>query len=140
MISPQIHTFDEIDIGQKKQFDVTLTESLVDDFAKLSGDFNPLHMDENYAKSTKFGKRICHGLLLTSFFSQLVGMYIPGKNSLYFSQTVKFMSPCYINDKIIVSGEVISKSNSTKIITLKTQITNTSKNCLINGEAKVIVR
>ena len=113
---------------------------MIDDFAELSGDYNPLHMNDIYAKSTKFKQRVCHGLLLTSFFSQLIGMFLPGKNSLYLSQTVKFVSPCFINDEIIVEGKVIDKSSSTKIITLKTTITNTTGNRLIDGQAKVLVR
>ena len=80
------HKLEEIEIGQKKKFSIKVTESMVNEFAKISGDFNPLHMDEQYAKSTKFGRRVCHGMLLASFFSRLVGMYLPGKNSLYFSQ------------------------------------------------------
>jgi len=80
---------------------------MVYEFAKLSGDYNPLHMDENYSKSTKFNKRVCHGLLLTSFFSQLVGMHLPGKNALYLSQTVKFMSPCFIDEEICIESEII---------------------------------
>jgi acyl dehydratase len=70
----------DIKIGQKKSFEVVVTESMVDDFAKLSGDNNLLHMDENYAKSNNFKGRVCHGMLLASFFSRLAGMYIPGKN------------------------------------------------------------
>ncbi len=140
MIKPSDYVFEDITPGQKKQFKIVVTESMVKEFAKLSGDYNPLHMDENYSKSTKFKKRVCHGLLLTSFFSQLLGMHMPGKNSLYLSQTVKFVSPCFINDEIIVEGKVIDKSSSTKIITLKTTITNTTGNRLIDGQAKVLVR
>ena len=137
---PDEYSFEEIITGQKKQFKVIITESMINDFAELSGDYNPLHMNDSYAKSTKFKQRVCHGLLLTSFFSQLIGMFLPGKNSLYLSQTVKFVSPCFINDEIIVEGKVIDKSSSTKIITLKTTITNTTGNRLIDGQAKVLVR
>jgi len=71
------YNFDDILIGLKKEFRVRITESIVEDFAKLSGDYNPLHMDQNYAKSTKFGNRIAQGMLLSSFFSQLVSMKLP---------------------------------------------------------------
>ena len=77
--------FDEIQIGEKASFTVKITKEMVEIFAQLSGDFNPLHMDDTYAEKTKFGKRVCHGMLLSSLFSQLVGMFLPGKNSLYFS-------------------------------------------------------
>lgn len=134
------YSFEDITIGQKEIFEVVITESMVNEFAKISGDYNPLHMDANYAQTTKFEKRVCHGLLLASFFSQLIGMYLPGKNALYMSQTLNFISPCYVNDKIIIKGEVFKKSLSTKIITLRTKIFNIMDNCIVDGEAKVLVR
>ncbi len=134
------YLLDDIEVGQKEKFEVVITESLVNAFADISGDYNPLHIDENYANSTDFKHRVCHGMLLASFFSRLVGMYLPGKNALYFSQSVKFISPCFINDKILVEGEVLEKSNASRIITLKTTITNDSGECLVDGQAKVIVR
>lgn len=134
------YVLNDIKVGQKEKFEVVITESLVNAFADISGDYNPLHVDENYASSTNFKHRVCHGMLLTSFFSRLVGMYLPGKNALYFSQSVKFISPCFINDKILVEGEVLEKSNASRIITLKTTITNDSGKCLVDGQAKVIVR
>jgi acyl dehydratase len=137
---PNEFLFNEISIGQKESFNVKISESMMNDFSKLSGDFNPLHMDESFAKSSSFGKRISHGMLLSSFFSQLVGMKLPGKNALYFSQTLNFRSPCYIGDDILVKGEVIEKSSSTKIITISTSIFNKTGTCLVDGIAKVIVR
>lgn len=134
------YNFDDISIGLKKEFRVRITESIVEDFAKLSGDYNPLHMDQNYAKSTKFGNRIAHGMLLSSFFSQLVGMYIPGKNALYFSQTLNFKHPCFINEEVLIQGEVKEKSLATKIITISTKILNSSDELLVDGLAKVIIR
>lgn len=130
----------DIKLGLKEKFMITVTEEMVNDFAQLSGDCNPLHMDNNYASSTKFGNRICHGMLLASFFSRLVGMHIPGKNSLYFSQTLKFISPCFIGDEVLVEGEVLDKSDATKIITLKTTILNNFGKCLVDGQAKVLLR
>jgi acyl dehydratase len=79
-------------------------------------------------------------MLLGSFFSRLVGMYLPGKNALYFSQTLNFQAPCFAGDVVSVEGEVIDKSDATKIITLKTAIYNQQRNCLVDGIAKVIVR
>jgi len=133
-------SFNNIHVGQKESFSKKIIESMLDEFSDFSGDFNPLHMDESFAESSTFKKRIVHGMLLASFFSQLVGMKLPGKNALYFSQTLNFRSPCYINDEIQIIGEVIDKSSSTKIITISTSIINSSGTCLIDGTAKVIVR
>ena len=141
MIEPAFeHKFEEIKIGTKKKFNEKIDGSKLETFAKLTGDYNPLHMDEKYAARTKFGKRICHGMLLASFFSKLVGMYLPGKNALYFSQTLNFQAPCYLGDEVTIEGEIIDKSDSTRIITIKTLINNQTGNCLVDGIAKVIVR
>ena len=137
---PSEYTFEQIEIGDTVKFTEKITKLHLDNFAKLSGDYNPLHMDENYAKNTKFKKQVCHGMLLASLFSRLVGMYIPGKNSLYFSQTLNFQAPCYVNDQLTIQGEVVDKSNSTRMITLKTTIHNNLGICLVDGLAKVLVR
>jgi len=137
---PLKFTLDDIKIGQKHKFEVVITELMVNEFAKLSGDYNPLHMDDNYAKSTDFKQRVCHGMLLASFFSRLAGMYLPGKNALYFSQSLKFVTPCFLNEKVFVEGEVVDKSDASRIITLKTRITSNSGKCIVDGQAKVLVR
>ena len=134
------YSFDEIKTGFKKNFEVIITEPMLTDFAKLSGDYNPLHMNEEYASSTSFKKQVCSGMFLATFFSRLVGMYLPGKHALYFSQSLNFVNPCFVGDKITIEGEVIDKSIATKIITLKTTITNESSKRIIDGEARVIVR
>lgn len=140
MIDACEYQFNDIKIGQTETFELVITESMLDDFARLSGDYNPLHMNENYANSTIFKRRVCHGMLVASFFSQLVGMYIPGKNALYFSQTLKFIHPCFIDDVLKIEGKVLDKSESTKLITLKTSVFNDIGKCIIDGQAKVLVR
>ena len=109
-------------------------------FAKLSGDFSPIHMDDEYAKSTKFKGRVVHGMLLASFLSRMVGMYIPGKHALYTSQSLEFPHPCFIDDEITVSSVVIDKSQSTKIIKIESKITNKKNEILLNGVGRIIVR
>ena len=133
------HTFEDLFVGQKVAFSEKIDESLLTDFARLSGDFNPLHMDEDYALNTNFEKRVCHGMLLASFFSQLVGMYLPGKNSLYFSQSLNFRNPCFIGDEVTIEGEITEKKSNTKIITINTTISR-GTTIIIDGTAKVIVR
>jgi len=79
-------------------------------------------------------------LLLVSFFSRLIGMYLPGENALCLSQSINYLLPAFIGDEITVEGEVITKSSATRIITLKTIIKNNSGKCLIDGQAKILVR
>ena len=136
---PSEHTFEDLFVGQKVTFSEKIDELLLTDFAKLSGDFNPLHMDEDYALNTNFEKRVCHGMLLASFFSQLVGMYLPGKNSLYFSQSLNFRNQCFVDDEVIIAGEITEKKSNTRIITIKTTISR-GTTIIIDGTAKVIVR
>jgi len=138
--NPTEYKFEEIKIGTKKMFTVQIAESMLNDFAKLSGDYNPLHMDANYAAITPFKNRVCHGMLLVSFFSRLIGMYLPGKNALYFSQTLNFQFPCFIGDKVTIEGQVIDKSESTKMITIKTVAYNQEGKIAVDGVATVIVR
>tara|TARA_Y100000590_G_scaffold435818_1_gene555703 strand:- start:18956 stop:19387 length:432 start_codon:yes stop_codon:yes gene_type:complete len=133
-------TFDQIKIGLSKKFNVKITQSLVDDFSKISGDFSPIHVNEEFAKSTKFERKIVHGMLLASFLSRMVGMYLPGKYAMYASQTLEFRNPCFIGDEITISSIVIDKSESTKIIKIESKITNNKKDILLYGEGRIIVR
>jgi len=132
--------FDQINIGDSKEFKITITNSMVDEFATISGDFNPLHTDEKYAQSTKFEKRVAHGMLLASFLSQMVGMYLPGKHALYSSQTLEFHNPCFINDEITVVSKVIDKSQSTRIIKIESKISNEENKILLYGIGRIVVR
>ena len=134
------YTFDEIEIGLTKQFQITITESMIDDFAKLTGDFSPIHMDKDYASTTTFEKQVVDGMLLASFLSKIVGMYLPGKHALYFSQSLDFRQPCFIGDTITVSSIVIDKSPSTKILKIESKITNQEGKILLSGIGRVIVR
>ena len=134
------YNFDDIEIGHTEQFSVQMDESLLDSFATISGDYNPLHMDQKYAQKTRFKNRVVHGMLLGSFLSQLFGVHLPGKNALYFSQTLNFRSPCFIGDKISIRGEVTEKHTTTRMLTIKTTIHNQNNLCLVDGIAKVIVR
>ncbi len=133
-------TFDQIKIGLAKEFHVKITQSLVDDFARISGDYNPIHMDDDFAKSSKFGRKIVHGMLLASLLSRMVGMYLPGKYAIYSSQDLEFHNPCFIGDEITVTSIVNDKSESTKIIKIESKITNKEKKILLQGEGRIIVR
>ena len=139
MIDYKNLNFDEIYVGQKVSFQVEITDEMIKKFAELSGDYNPLHMDEIYAQNSKFNQRVCHGMLLGSFFSQLVGMHIPGKKCLYLSQNLNFHNPCYISDTILVEGVVKEKSDSTQILEIETTIKNQENILLVNGIARVMV-
>lgn len=130
--------YSEIQIGSVYSFETQISQQDVLDFAKLTGDFNPLHVDADFGKKSRFKKNIVHGMLAGSLFSTLVGMYCPGEKSLYISQTLKFRSPLFHGDAVTVRGTVTNKNDSIKVITLKTEILKADK-VAIDGEAKVMV-
>jgi 3-oxoacyl-[acyl-carrier protein] reductase len=131
--------YEEISIGMEASFSIKTSKQLTDEFAKISGDFNPLHCDESYAETTKFEKRVVHGLFLASLISKLIGMHLPGKNSLILSQETRFIVPCFVGDEISVMGKVIHKSDSGQTITLETRIQRIDGETLLTGKAKVMV-
>jgi len=137
---PSEYSFDEIELGMQKSFKVKISENMLNEFGRSTEDYNPLHMNEKYAASTSFKKRVCSGMFLSSFFSRLVGMYLPGKHALHMSQSLNFVNPCFIGETVTVEGKVIDKSAATKIIKLETTITNESGKRIIDGKAQVIVR
>jgi len=134
------YTFEEIKIGLKETFEVEVTKSMENKFAEITGNYNPLASNEEYATTTNYKKRICPGMFTASFLSRLTGMYLPGKYALVYSQSLNFVNICYIGDTITVQGEVIEKNDATKMITVNTTITNQDGKKLIYGTAFVTFR
>jgi 3-hydroxybutyryl-CoA dehydratase len=133
------YTMEDIEQGLRKTFRVNISESMVNEFAKLTGDYAPMHMDEEHARKTDFKHRICHGMLIVSFFSRLIGMHLPGENGLLLSYSANHLLPCFLNQEIVVEGEVIAKSNSTRIITIKATIKDGFGKLLVDGLLKVLM-
>ncbi|KAJ49599.1 dehydratase, partial [Clostridium tetanomorphum DSM 665] len=106
-------------------------------FSKISGDVNPIHLDEEFAKKSLFKKRIAHGILTSSLISAVLGTKLPGINTLYLSQTLKFLAPVFLGDKLTAVVEVISKNDDKRIITLKTSVFNEENVEVVTGEAVV---
>ena len=124
-------------IGKVETMSVTITEQLINDFAKVSGDFNPIHIDEEYAKSTIFGKRISHGMLVASFISNVIANQLPGPGTIYLSQDLSFKKPVFIGDEITATVEVLEKKDNKPIYKLKTTCFNDRKETVIEGESYV---
>jgi 3-hydroxybutyryl-CoA dehydratase len=116
--------------------EIEITEQIVNDFSNLIGDKNPIHTDFEYAKNTIFKKPIAHGMLISSFFSKMISEIYPGHGSIYLSQSMRFLKPCYVNDKIIVTIELISENNGK--YDLSTKIYNTENTLLVDGSALVL--
>lgn len=132
-----IKKYDEISLGDFAEVTKTISEKDINQFAEISGDKNPAHLDEDYAKKTVFKKRIAHGIFISSFISNLLGNKLPGNGTIYMSQSLKFLAPVYINDAITAKVEVIEKREEKKRIVLKTTCMNQSGDIVIEGEALV---
>jgi len=135
---PEKWKFDDIKIGfRTKPVTFQFSEEDVKTFSKLSGDYNPLHRDDTYAKDKGFEGVVVHGILLASKFSYLVGMVLPGKESIYISQQLLFHNPVYIDEELSISGCVESKSKATKIIEIKIEIHKKDGKLAVSGLAQV---
>lgn len=128
-----------VSVGQSASFSKTITESDVYTFAGLSGDLNPAHINEEYAKNTRFGGRIAHGMLSAGLISAVIGMQLPGPGTIYMGQTLKFLSPVRIGDTVTANVKVLSIDEDRRRAVLETTCTNQENTLLVSGEAKVLL-
>jgi 3-hydroxybutyryl-CoA dehydratase len=129
---------EDLSVGQSAMFGKTVTEADIMAFAGVSGDTNPIHLHEGFAKSTRFGQRIAHGMLSGSFISTVIGTKLPGPGAIYVSQTMNFMAPVLIGDTITAVATVTAIDTAKRRVTIKTQCLNGDK-VVIDGEAVVLV-
>lgn len=118
------YVIEDIYIGMKEEFSVTITEDMQAFFWKITKDENPLHLDSYYAKKKGFSERIVYGMCTASFYSTLVGVYLPGEYCLFRECSVQFTKPVYINDTLRVIGKVIEIDKRFNCITIKALIIN----------------
>lgn len=129
--------FDSIKVGDRRELAHKITAQDIQGFANLTGDNNPLHLDEEFAKRTYFRKPVVYGMLSASFISTVIGTLMPGPGALWISQTLNFLRQAYEGDNIRVVVRVKQKSHATRILVLETVIYNQQNQELITGEAKV---
>lgn len=110
------YDYEEIKVGMTESFPVAITSQLVQQFIALSGDTNPLHSNEEYARKTEFRRTIVHGMAVASFFSRLIGLYLPGRKALYLSQTIDWKKPVIIGDTLTIKGTVLKKTIDRTIV------------------------
>lgn len=130
--------FSDINIGDRAEYKRTITTENIQLFAQTSGDINPVHLDEDYAKQTPFGQRIAHGMWSGAIISAAIATTLPGPGSIYRSQTLKFLKPAHVNDELTVQLEVIAKKDRIKLITLQCIIVNQDGVKIATGTAEVI--
>ncbi len=114
----------DIEVGLEESFEVKIDVSKMDKFLDISNDINPLHIDSDYAKEKGFLNRVVYGLLTSSFYSTLVGVYIPGKYCILQGIDIQFSKPVYIDDTLKISGKVSYINEAYRRIEIKATITN----------------
>lgn len=129
----------DIKIGDKFSIERTVTDELVRSFAELSGDHNPIHLDEGFAAATRFGRRIAHGMLSGAFISTVLGFEFRERKIVYLSQTMKFVAPVFIDDTITTTATVTHIREDKGIVTLETVCTNQNGEVTLTGEAALML-
>lgn len=133
----QEYLFSDIKIGLKHSFEAEIDEARMHKFLEISGDNNPMHIDTEYAKSKGMIDRVVYGMLTSSFYSTLVGVYLPGKFALLHSIEVQFTKPAFIGDKLVVIGEVSSVNEIFYQIELRAYILNQHSEKISRAKIKI---
>ena len=130
-------TIDELSVGQTASFTKTISESDVYLFAGITGDFNPAHVNEAYAKNTAFKTRIAHGMLSAGLISNVLGNQLPGPGTIYMQQQLNFRAPVAIGDTVTATVEVVEILREKKRVRLKTVCSNQDGVVVLDGEALI---
>ncbi len=128
----------EIQIGDHASLTRRITDADVRTFAEISGDDNPVHLDEDYAATTVFGRRIAHGALTAALVSAVLGKRLPGPGTIFLSQTSNFKAPVYVGDEVTARVEVTAYRPDKRITTLKAEVFNAEGKLVLEGQAVVL--
>lgn len=125
-------------VGDRREITVQVTDKMVRQFAELSGDYNPIHLDEEYAKTTRFGRRIAHGMICGALISRTLATEL-GPGGIYLSQNLKFLHPVFIDDTVTVELEVASLRESKGIATINTTVKKSTGETVVKGDALIMM-
>ncbi len=134
------YSWDNLSVGMSAQFDVEITPELMTAFANLSGDRNPLHTDDHFAQTSGFPGRVAFGMLTSSFYSQLIGVHLPGKRALLDGIQIEFKSPAYTRDRLTVSGEIVFLNDTYHRCEIKARIRNQAGQLISKATIRAGVR
>lgn len=129
----------DLKVGDTFSITREVTDEVVRQFAEVSGDYNPIHLDEEFAKNTRFGKRIAHGMLSGAFISAVLGNEFRDMKIVYLSQTMKFTAPVFIGDTVTTTATVTHIREDRRIVTCETVCTNQNGEMLVTGESKIMI-
>ena len=130
----------KFNVGDSAEITKTIEQSDIDAFARVTGDHNPVHVDEEFAKTTRFGRRIAHGMLTASLISAVLANKLPGEGSVYLGQTLQFVAPVFPGDEITARVTVREIREDKPILKLETVCVNQRDEVVIRGEATVLSR
>jgi len=128
-----------LEVGDKASVTKAFTQEEVAEFARVSGDTNPIHLDKEVAAASVFGQRVVHGMLTSSLFSALVGVEMPGKGSIYLGQSLTFKAPVFIDEEVTATVEITNIREDKPIVALRTTCVNSKGQIVVDGEAVVKV-
>lgn len=137
-MTDKIDPINTLIVGQQESYSQTVTDADIKDFAGISGDRNPVHLNQEYAESSQFKKRIAHGLMSASYFSALFGMRLPGPGCVYVAQSLKFLRPVYIDDTVTAVIVIKSIDYSKRRVFFKTYCEVNGKKVIV-GEAEIFI-
>jgi acyl dehydratase len=130
--------FEELKIGQQASFSKTISETDIYLFAAISGDFNPVHLNEAYARTTQFKTRIAHGFVPISLCAPIIGMKLPGLGTIVIDHYMRFLRPTYIGDTIVATAEVVEKTPEKRRVKLRLTFVNQNGDQVGEGWVQVI--
>lgn len=130
--------FEDMHVGRSAERRHVITDRDIQVFADLTGDYSPLHVDEAFAQRSRFGRRLAHGLLSSSFITGIIGMELPARNGIYMGQTLSFRRPVFIGDELVVRASVASRDEDKSRIRLTTQCL-VDDAIVVDGEALIFV-
>jgi acyl dehydratase len=128
-----------LQIGDKFSTSKQITEAIVNAFAELSGDYNPIHIDEEFAKTTRFGKRIAHGMISGALLSSVLGFHLKERRVVYLSQTMKFVAPVFLDDTVTATATVTNIREDKPIVTFETVCAKQTGETTLSGEAVLMI-
>jgi 3-hydroxybutyryl-CoA dehydratase len=124
--------------GDKASRSLTISDETIRAFAEVTGDNNPLHLDDEYAAGSRFGRRVAHGMIAAGLISATLANDLPGPGTVYLNQTLKFKLPVYPGDTVTATVEVLKVRDDKPIVTLSTVCTNQEDKVVLEGEAVVL--
>jgi 3-hydroxybutyryl-CoA dehydratase len=131
-------TIERLEVGQVHETNVTITEEMIQRFAQATGDYNPIHLDEQYSKGTIFKTRVAHGMLQAGILSGVLGTRFPGVGTIYLSQSLTFLKPAFIGDRITFRLKVVELLREKNRARLETVCINQRGETILTGEALVM--